>query len=176
MAKKDLIKKAKELGIEIPKKATVKQLQELIKTVAPPPEDPALIKRAKKIGLNKDQIASYPDAESLKKALDGMSPQTNPDARVKPSTPPKPVVHAEKMPKEKKFEIDSKFEQKFISQSRVQFDEANLQAEFRRINRKYGVQVPVKIIKTTTFKPVSGLNENKITVKFLITHYVIFFK
>lgn len=138
--------------------------------------DPDLVKRAKKIGLTDNQIASYPDAESLKKALDGMSPQTNPDARVKPGKPPKPVVHTEKMPKEKKFEIDSKFEQKFISQSRAQFDENTLQAELRRINRKYGAQEPVKIVKTTTFKPVSGLNENKITVKFLITHFEVYFK
>jgi hypothetical protein len=174
MAKKDLIKKAKELGLEIPEKATVKQLKELIKTVAPEPVDTQLIERAKKIGLSDNQIESYPDVESLKKALDGMSPKTNPDARVKPGTPPTPKVHTEKIPD--KVEIDSKFEAKFTSQSRSQFDENSLQAELRRINRKYGAHAPVKIIKTVTFKPVSGLNENKITVNFLITHFVIFFK
>lgn len=40
MAKKDLIEQAKKLGLEIPKKVTVKELEELIATVAPKPANP----------------------------------------------------------------------------------------------------------------------------------------
>lgn len=42
MAKKELIKKAKKLGLEIPKRVTVKQLQEIIETVAPAEPEPAV--------------------------------------------------------------------------------------------------------------------------------------
>ena len=127
--------------------------------------DPTLIKRAKKIGLKKEQIATFSDSVALKAYLDGISPQTNPDAKMRPGTPPKPVVHSEPMPE--KFEFESKMENKFISQNRTQFDENALQAKFREINRKYGPGQPVKVVKTVFNKSVKGM---------LITKFEIFMK
>ena len=124
--------------------------------------DPALIKRAKKIGLTKEQIATFTDSAALKAYLDGISPQTNPDAKRKPGTPPKPIIHPDPMPE--KFEFESRMEAKFISQSRTQFDENALQAKLREINRKYGPGKPVKVVKTVFNKPKSGM----LTTKFEI--------
>ncbi len=50
----------------------------------------ALIKRAKKVGYSDDQIVAFSSAEALKKQLDRVSPQTNPDARPQAGKPPKP--------------------------------------------------------------------------------------
>lgn len=133
-----------------------------------------LKKRARKIGMSDAMIASYPDALALKRACDKISPKTNPDFRAQPGKVPEPVVY-DKMPD--KFEIDSKLECKFISQNRAQFDEANLQAELRRINRKYGPQKPVRTVRTMSFKAVKGIDEKtKLSVKFFVTHYEIFMK
>lgn len=123
---------------------------------------PALIKRAKKVGLNKQQIANFTDSVKLKNYLDGISPQTNPDAKTKPGMPPKPVIHPEPMPA--KFEFETKMESKFISQSRTQFDENSLQAKLRENNRKYGPGLPVKVVKTVINKPVKGMLTTKFEV------------
>ena len=136
--------------------------------------DAAVISRAKKVGLTDDRIALYPNTESLKTALDGMSPQTNPDARVKPGVIPEPKVYDKGMPD--KFEIESKLETRLMSLNRNQFDENNLQAKLRWINRKYGVQMPVKIVKSMTFKPVNAKNEQNQNTKVLVTKFEIFLK
>ncbi len=133
-----------------------------------------LIKRAKKIGMSPEMIAVYPDAESLKKACDGISPRTNPDARIKEGIIPPPVEHPDKMPD--KFEFESAMEEKFHSANRAQFDENNLQLELRRINRKYGAQKPVKIVKTVNCNSVQGKNKDKQTAKMLITKFEILMK
>ena len=46
-----------------------------------------LYERARKIGMSEEMIATYPDEASLKSACDRISPQTNPDARVKIAKP-----------------------------------------------------------------------------------------
>lgn len=127
-----------------------------------------------KAGMSDEMMASYPDAESLKAACDAIHPQSNLDAFPKRGSAPKPVKYKDKMPN--KFEIDSKIEAKFISRNRVQFDEANLQAELRRINRKYGAHKPVKIVKTTKFNQVNGKNADRVACKVLVTKYEIYFK
>lgn len=124
--------------------------------------NPVLIKRAKKIGLTKAQIATFSDSVAFKTYLDGISPQTNPDAKTKPGMSPKPIIHTEPMPA--KFDFESKMEAKFISQNRTQFDENALQAKFREINRKYGPGGPIKVVKTVFYKPVKGM----LTTKFEI--------
>lgn len=132
-----------------------------------------LYKRAKKAGVTKEQMDSFPDDEARKAYLDRVSPQTNPDARPKEGTP-KPAQQFEPMPD--KFEFDSKLEAQFIMTNRIQFDENNMQAKLREINRKYGPGKPVKIVKTMTFKPVKGVTKDKLSAKFLITHFVVFMK
>lgn len=132
-----------------------------------------LYKRAKKAGVTKAQMDSFPDEEARKAFLDRVSPSTNPDARPKEGTP-KPAPQFEPMPE--KFEFESKLEARFITQNRAQFDENTLQTKLREINRKYGPQKPVKIIKTMTFKPVKGVTKDKLSAKFLITHFVVFMK
>ena len=119
-------------------------------------------------------IAVYPDAESLKKACDGISPRTNPDARVKEGKIPPPVKYTDKMPD--KFEFESAMEEKFLSASRAQFDENNLQLELRKINRKYGAQKPVRITKDMNCNAVKGKNKDKQMARMLITKFTIFMK
>lgn len=138
-------------------------------------EHAELYARAKnKAGMSDEMMAAYPHAESLKAACDAIHPQSNPDAFPKRGSAPLPVKYEDNMPD--KFEIDSMMEAKFISQNRVQFDENNLKAELRRINRKYGAHKPVKIVKTTTFNQVNGKNADRVACKVLVTHYEIFFK
>jgi len=134
----------------------------------------SLFERArKKVGMTNEVIATYPDAKSLKEVCDKIHPKSNPDAYPKRGSAPKPVIYTEKVPD--KIEIDSNMEAKFISRNRAQFDEQNLQAELRRINRKYGSQNPVKIVKTTTFNQVRGRNADRVACKVLVTHYEIYF-
>lgn len=153
----------------------VEALKAAITELAPPVEFPAkLVKRAKKIGMSPEMIAVYPDAESLKRACDGISPRTNPDARVKEGKISPPVKYTDKMPD--KFEFESAMEEKFISASRAQFDENNLQLELRKINRKHGPQKPVRITKDMNCNAVKGKNKDKQMAKMLITKFVIFMK
>jgi len=133
-----------------------------------------LYERARKIGMSDAMIATYTDEVALKKACDGISPRSNPDAEPKQVNIPEPVVIKEEMPD--KFEFESRLEYKSMMRNRDQFDRNNLQLELRKINRKWGEQKPVKIVKTTTFKPVKGINEDKIASKFLITRFEIFLK
>lgn len=129
---------------------------------------------SKKAGMSDEMIATYPDAESLKRACDKISPRTNPDARPGEGVVPPPVKYEDNRPDV--FEFDSKMEAKFISQNRAQFDENELQLKLREINRRYGPQKLVKIIKTTTFKPVKGITKDKLSAMFLVTHYEVHFK
>ena len=122
-----------------------------------------LIKRAEEYGLSKEQIGKYPDENSLTQFLDAKCPKSNPVLRPEQIIAPDVPKIKEEVPD--KFEIESKLENKFIVRSRLHFDEDNLQAELRRINRKYGTQSPVKIVKTMTFKPDK---ENKLVTKFEI--------
>ena len=150
------------------------EAEKFIKIAELQEQNPDLYNRAiYKVGMTNAMIATYPDAKSLKEVCDIIHPQSNPDAYPKRGSVPKPVIHTEKVPD--KIEIDSNMEAKFISRNRAQFDEQNLQAELRRINRKYGSQNPVKIVKTTTFNQVNGKNADRVPCKVLVTHYEIYF-
>ncbi len=131
-----------------------------------------LEKRAKKIGVRKEQLDSFPDDAARKAFLDKISPKTNPDARPKSSDSVKTTTVFPDMPD--KFKFVSKMEAQFVSQNRAQFDENELQAELRRIRRRYGSCDPVKIIMTKVFKPVDGVTKDKVQAKLLITGYEIF--
>ena len=168
--KKKKAKKAKDNPVA---KTYAEITQQAADKMGKQPKD-ALYDRARKIGMSAEMIATYPDEDALKKACDGISPQTNPDARPKEGVIPPPKVY-DKMPD--KFEFDSKLEAKFITQNRASFDENNLKAKLRRINRRYGAQKPVKIVKTVTFKPVKGIDEKtRLSCRFLVTHFEIFMK
>ena len=143
------------------------------KVIAQPDIPKALLKRAKKLGMAKEVIATYTDPVKLKLFMDGISQKTNPDAQAKRGVIPAPVKHEDKMPD--KVEFDSKIEIKFTMQNRAQFDENRLQEELRAINRQYGSQKPKKIIKTTMFEPVKGLTKFKLACKHYVTHYEIIF-
>lgn len=133
-----------------------------------------LVERARKIGMSPEMIATFPDETSLKNGCDRISPQTNPDYRPKQGVVPKTVTMPDIMPD--KFEFESRLECKFMMRDRRQFDESNLQAELRRINRKYGAQKPVKIVKTVTFDRRRGVNDDRIAADFFVTHFEIFMK
>lgn len=134
-----------------------------------------LYKRAKeKAGMSDEMMATYPDIKSLKSACDRIHPASNPDAYPQEGEAPKPVEYEDNMPD--KFDFDSAMEAKFVSQNRAQFDETNLQAELRRLNRKYGAHEPVKIVATKTFKQVKGMNKDRVACKVLITHFEIYMK
>ena len=133
----------------------------------------AILDRTKKIGVAFDKLKAHASREALVEYLNKISPATNPDAKPQRSKEP---AYSQHKPMEDKFEIESKMEAKFISQNRSQFDEGKLQEELRRINRVHGPGQPVKIVKTSTFKPVNGVNKKRQAVKFLITTYEIFFK
>jgi hypothetical protein len=67
-----------------------------------------------------------------------------------------------------KFEFESRMEYKPMMGNRPQFDEQNLQAELRRIRRRYGNVEPVKVVKTATFTPVKGINEDRLAARTLV--------
>ena len=127
----------------------------------------------KQVGLSDELIARYTDGTKFKQYLNGISPKTNPDLRVKAVKIPKPVQLEDNMPD--KFEFESKLEVKFLGQNRAQFDEQKLQEKLRAINRKYGAQKPVRIIKDMDCIPVDGFNKLKQNAKLLITKIVIYF-
>jgi len=119
----------------------------------------------KKIGMSDAMIASYPSAEALKQACDGMHPKSNPDARIKEGKRSEPVKFDENRPD--KFTLESVMETKFAMQNRLHFDEGNLQALLRNINRQYGEQKPVRIIKDMNLVPKK---------RELVTKFEIYFK
>ncbi len=135
----------------------------------------ALYDRAKKVvGMTDNMMVSFGTVAGLKNACARIHSKSNPYAQPKLEVVPPAPVYEDKRPN--LFEYNSKLESKFISQNRAQFDEANLQQELRRINRKYGPQKPVKIVSTMTFKPENGVNEHRLSAKFLVTHYEIYMR
>ncbi len=134
----------------------------------------ALFERAKKkLGLDNSRIVAFPNAAALKKFCDKAHPASNPDALPErgDTPPPKAVLQVPD-----KIEFDSKLEAQFVTMNRASFDNNTLQAEMRKVNRKYGVQKPVRITTDQAMKPVDGKNERGISVKYLITHYVVYYK
>jgi len=136
--------------------------------------DPKVIARAKKIGMRDDRIALFQNTESLVEYLNGISPQSDPDAKVKAGVLPPAKKYDKGMPN--KFEIESKLETSQLSRNRAQFDESNLQAELRRINRKYGAHKLDKVVRTVMYKAVHVKNKLKQTVKVLVTKFEIYFE
>lgn len=134
----------------------------------------ALRERArKKVGLDDSRIVAFPTAAALKKFCDKSHPASNPDAMPKVAEIPPPTAKEE--PPDK-IEFDSKLEAQFVTRNRASFDNNTLQAEMRKVNRKYGTQKPVRITADQACKPVTGKDERGITVKYLITHYVVYYK
>ncbi len=133
----------------------------------------AILDRTKKIGVAFDSLKAHASRDALVEYLNKIHPVSNPAAKPKVAKVP---AYSQHKPMEDKFEIESKMEAKFISQNRAQFDEGKLQEELRRINRVHGPGQPVKIVKTSTFKPVNGVNKKKLAVKYLVTTYEIFMK
>ncbi len=127
----------------------------------------------KKVGLEDSRIVAFPTAAALKKFCDKTHPASNPDAmpKVGENSPPKAVQDPPD-----KIEFDSKLEAQFITTNRASFDNNTLQAEMRKVNRKYGTQKPVRITTDQAQKPVDGRDERGISVKYLVTHYVIYYK
>ncbi len=141
------------------------------RTIEVPPD---LYERAtKKVGLDDSQIAAFPNATALKKFCDKTHLASNPDARpeVGATPPPKAVLDPPD-----KIEFDSKLEAQFVTMNRASFDNNTLQAEMRKVNRKYGVQKPVRITTDQAMKAVDGKSDRDISVKYLITHYVVYYK
>jgi len=120
---------------------------------------------SKNIGMTDEMIASYPDAESLLKACNGMHKQSNPDARIKESVPPVGVKFKDNMLNV--LTLESVLEAQFVQTNRVMFDESNLQSFLRNINRKYGTQKPLRIVKDMSLVVKS---------RELVTKYTIYFK
>ncbi len=148
-----------------------KTKKELQRTKGVPTE---LYNRARKqIGISREKIASFDDAAALKAYCDKISPQTNPDGRPKRGVVPKMEPSEEVMPD--KFEIDSKMEVN-VARNRNQFDDAKLQAELMRINRTYGRQEPVRIVRDSNMKPEQGKNQHHQNTRLLVTHFTIFMK
>lgn len=190
--KEQVIKELTELGIEFDADGKYNALSKLLKeSITANSSKPILItrddesileltpdlyKRARKIGLTDDQLKAYPDAVAVKAACDRMSPGSNPDAKVKAVVPPKAklVEGGEAVPD--MIEFESKMETSFMMGNRSSFDENNLRARLRKINRRYGTQHPVKIVKTTNFKQIKGKNEQHQNCKFYVTTYKIYLK
>lgn len=129
----------------------------------------------KKVGLDDSRIVGFPNAAALKKFCDKTHPASNPDAR--PQTGPDPDrVGGVAGPPPDKIEFDSKLEAQFVTVNRASFDYNTLQAELRKVNRKYGAQKPVRITTDQAQKPVDDVDKQGVSGKYLITHYVVYYK
>lgn len=127
---------------------------------------PELYTRARKtIGMTDVQIRRYPDTEALKQALNGMHPNSNPDARVTEGKPPKNPIFEDNMPDS--FTLESVLEARLISTNREHFDRNTLEAFLRQVNRRYGIHKPVRILQDRSFKVVK---------RELVTKFNIYFK
>ncbi len=129
----------------------------------------------KKVGLDDSQIVAFPNAAAIKKFCDKAHPASNPDALPKATKIPEPAPKAVLQVPDK-IEFDSKLEAQFVTMNRASFDNNTLQAEMRKVNRKYGTQEPVRIMTDQSCKVVDGKDERGISVKYLITHYVVYYK
>ena len=134
--------------------------------------DPKLIKRAKNIGMGPQQIASFKTDKDLKAKCDRISPNTDPDRKVKKGVI-KPGTHV-KVDIPDVFELDSSMEFSRYT-NRTHFDECSLQAELRRVNGVYGTHIPVRIVKDQSNKPVQGKNKLGQNAKMLVTHFTIYY-
>jgi hypothetical protein len=137
----------------------------------------SLYERACKfVGLDDSRIAVFEDATALKKYCDKRHPASNPDAKPnQPDLPSPPPKVAETVPD--KIEFDSKLEAKFIMQDRLSFDEENLKAKLREVNRRFGKTIePVKVVKTVTFDQQPGKTKQGLAAKFLVTQFVVYYK
>lgn len=110
------------------------------------------------------QIASYSSAEALRQAANGMHPRSNVDARVKEGETPEPVKFDENLPDS--YVLESILEAKFIKTNRDHFDRGNLQACLRRINRRYGPQIPVRIVQNMSMVSVNRELKTTYTIYF----------
>ncbi len=132
-----------------------------------------LYKRARRAGMGEEQIASFATAEDLKAKCDRISPNTNPDSKVKKGVVKK-GTHV-KVDMADVFEVDSSMEASKYA-SRMHFDNGNLQAELRRVNRIYGTHIPVRILMDQSNKPVQGKNKLGQNAKMMVTHFTIYYK
>lgn len=132
-----------------------------------------LYDRALKIGLAKEVIEAFPDAETLKAKCDAISPRTNPDAKPKEGDVPEPKDYS-KVPDQ--FEFESRLEARLLSCNRRQFDEANLQAELRKMNRKYGSHKPVRVLRDECGEPIKGKNKVGQNAKMYVTKFTVIYK
>ena len=133
-----------------------------------------LHKRAGKLGMSPEMIETYPDEVALKQACDGMSQKTNPQGYPQAGKIPEPKKFDGNMPD--MFEVESTLETARISINRNQYDEGILQAKLRVINRQYGVQAPVRIVKTMDMRVSNGKDEFKRDAKVFKTKFEIFMK
>lgn len=171
-AKRKVAKKKTTKKVATPRDETrTRHIEANGRTIEVPPD---LYERAtKKIGLDDSRIAGFPNARALKKFCDKTHPASNPDAMPKAADIPPPAA---KLEPPDKIEFDSKLEAQFVTANRASFDNNTLQAEMRKVNRKYGTQKPVRITADQACKPVNDKNERGISVKYLITHYVVYYK
>ena len=133
-----------------------------------------LVDRCKKVGLPFEQVNAFTDVEALKQYLDGLSPQTNPDAKVKEGKTPEPPVQSDDLPD--KIEFESKMEAGFTHSNREYFDRGTLQAKLRLMNRKYGAAKPVRIVTDAACEPVRDKNEKGQTARMFITKFTVYYK
>ncbi|KKN04867.1 hypothetical protein LCGC14_1092950 [marine sediment metagenome] len=131
-------------------------------------------KRARRtIGMRNEQIAAYGSEVSLVAAMNRMHPKSNPEARVKAVEVPEQPRVEDNMPD--KIEFESKMEARSMA-NRTHFDEQNLQAELRKINRQYDTHDPVRIVTDKSFKPINGKDKKGRSEKQLITKYTVYYK
>lgn len=120
---------------------------------------------SREIGLSDAQIASYPDAESLKRWANGNHPKSNPDARIKQGKVPEPPKFEQMM--KDVFTLESVLEAKFIKSNREHFDRNSLNTFLCNIRRRYGPQEPVRIVTD---------QNNKVVKRELVTTFTIYYK
>lgn len=157
-----LLSTAETVGLTPEQITACKDKAALVKAIEKIP----LYKRAsKKIGLTDVQIARHPDVESLKQYLNSIHPQSNSDARISEGKPPEIRNFDDNMPDS--FTLESVIEAKFVKTNRDHYDRGNLQAFLCRVNRKYGIHEPVRIVQDRSFKVVK---------RELVTKFVIYYK
>ncbi len=137
--------------------------------------EPLYERATKKVGLDHSQIVAYPDVESLKRFCDKVHPASNPDAMPKAAVIPSADDRVPEPPPDM-IEFDSKLEAQFVTMNRASFDNNTLQAEMRKVNRKYGTQKPVRITTDQACKAVDGTDGRGISVKYLVTHFIVYYR
>jgi len=131
-------------------------------------------KRAKKVGFTDRQIEQFANDDILNATCDSVSPQTNPDARPKRGIVPEKKDRPDDMPDQ--FDFVSELECRQSTTNRAQFDRDNLNAELRRINRRYGSYEPTAIERDASKTPIDGKDKHGRDAKLLVTKYTIYYK